>query len=60
MSSKDLDLTALTRGRIDELAERVNEGLATEEERSEYEVAINAVDSISILVQKPDLFNFVL
>ena len=48
----DFDLTAVTHRRINDLAERVNEGLATEEERSEYEAAINAVDFISILVQK--------
>ena len=50
MSSTVLD--ELLKRRIDELAERVNEGLATEEERSEYEAAIDAADITPILVQK--------
>jgi len=38
--------------RIDALAERANEGLLTEDERSEYEAIINAADFISILKLK--------
>ena len=37
------------RARVDMLAERANEGLLTAEERSEYEVLINAADVITIL-----------
>jgi hypothetical protein len=38
--------------RIELLAERANDGMLTEEERSEYEALINAADFISILKLK--------
>ena len=38
--------------RIDSLAERANEGMLTDEERSGYETLINAADLISILKLK--------
>lgn len=38
--------------RIDDLAERANEGLLSEDERGEYEAFINAADFISILKLK--------
>ena len=34
---------------IDELAEKANEGLLSEEERSRYEAAINAADFVALL-----------
>jgi hypothetical protein len=37
---------------IDLLAEKANEGQLSEDERSEYEAAINAVDFVSILYLK--------
>jgi hypothetical protein len=41
--------------RIDALAERANEGMLSESERSEYEALINAADFISILKLKARL-----
>jgi hypothetical protein len=38
--------------RIDSLAERANEGILNEDERSEYEALINAADFISALKLK--------
>ncbi len=38
--------------RIDILAERANEGLLSDDERSEYEALINAADFVSILKLK--------
>ena len=38
--------------RVAELAERANEGLLTDDERSEYEALINAADFIDILKLK--------
>lgn len=38
--------------RIDELAEKANEGSLTAEERAEYEAYIDAIDVISILQSK--------
>jgi hypothetical protein len=38
--------------KVDALAERANEGLLSEEERTEYEALINATDFISILKLK--------
>jgi hypothetical protein len=38
--------------RVDELAERANEGALTEEERDEYDSFIDAVDLIAILQLK--------
>jgi hypothetical protein len=38
--------------RIDTLAERANDGLLSEDERSEYETFVNAADFISILKLK--------
>ena len=37
--------------RLDILGEQANEGTLTEEERAEYEAAINAADLISILLK---------
>jgi hypothetical protein len=48
-------LARLCRGRIDELAERANEGVLTESERSEYEALINAAEFVSILKLKARL-----
>lgn len=45
-------IAARARKRIDALAERANEGRLTGEERAEYEAAINAADTISILKLK--------
>jgi hypothetical protein len=38
--------------KVDALAERANDGLLSEEERTEYEALINATDFISILKLK--------
>jgi hypothetical protein len=38
--------------RMDDLAERANEGLLADEDRSEYEALINAADFVSILKLK--------
>ncbi len=38
--------------RIDELADKANEGVLTAEERAEYEAYIDAIDVISILQAK--------
>ena len=48
----DLQIDAAVQERIDKLAERANEGILTESERSEYEALINAADFISILKLK--------
>ena len=48
----DLHIDAPVQQRIDELAERANEGILTDSERSEYEALINATDFISILKLK--------
>jgi hypothetical protein len=37
---------------VDELAEKANEGMLTEEERSDFEALINAADFIAILKLK--------
>jgi len=47
-----LHIDAPVQDRIDELAERANEGILTDGERSEYESLINAADFISILKLK--------
>jgi hypothetical protein len=41
-----------TQARIDELAEKCNEGLLTSEERAEYEDFVSAIDLVSILQAK--------
>jgi len=38
--------------KVDSLAERANEGLLSEDERTEYEALVNATDFISILKLK--------
>jgi hypothetical protein len=38
--------------RIDVLAERANEGVLTDDERSEYEAIVNAADIVAILKRK--------
>ncbi|HUA21651.1 MAG TPA: hypothetical protein VMB25_23060 [Bryobacteraceae bacterium] len=38
--------------RVDQLAERANDGLLSDDERSEYEALINAADFIAILKLK--------
>ena len=48
----DFRIDAPVQGRIDELAERANEGALSDSERSEYEALINAADFISILKLK--------
>ncbi len=45
----DLHIDIPVQQRIDELAERANEGILTDSDRSEYEALINAADFISIL-----------
>lgn len=48
----DLHIDIPVQQRIDELAERANEGTLTDSDRSEYEALINAADFISILKLK--------
>ena len=48
----NFQIDALVQKRMDELAERANEGALTDGERSEYEALINAADFISILKLK--------
>jgi hypothetical protein len=48
----DFRIAAAVQSRMDELAERANEGLLSTEERSQYEAMINAADLISILKYK--------
>ena len=48
----ELQIATPVQERIDEFAERANEGALTDEERSEYEALINASDFISILKLK--------
>jgi hypothetical protein len=43
---------AAVQARVDFLAERANEGVLSDEERTEYEAFINAADFISILKLK--------
>ncbi len=45
-------ISAPVEQRVTELAERANEGLLTEDERSEYEALINAADFIGIFKVK--------
>ncbi len=47
-----LDLDPVVQARIDDLADRANEGTITSEERSEYEACINADDFIATLQMK--------
>ena len=51
----DLQVERPVQERIDELAERANEGTLSDSERSEYEALINAADFISILKLKARL-----
>jgi hypothetical protein len=48
----ELSVEPVVQARVDELAERANEGLITPEERAEYEVYINADDFISTFTMK--------
>lgn len=48
----DLRMDPTVQERVDELAEKANEGLLTEPERAEYEAYINTDDFISILKLK--------
>ena len=48
----DLQIDPPVQERIDALAERANEGVLNDAERSEYEALINAADFISILKLK--------
>jgi len=48
----ELQVAPPVQERIDELAERANEGALTDTERAEYEALINAADFISILKVK--------
>ncbi len=41
-----------TQARIDELAEKCNEGQLTPEERQEYEALVDAIDAVAILQAK--------
>jgi hypothetical protein len=43
---------ATTQARLDELAEKSNEGLLTAEERTEYEGYVRAIDLITVLQLK--------
>ena len=47
-----LSIDPVVQARVDVLAERVNEGLLTPEERAEYEACINVDDFISVLKMK--------
>jgi hypothetical protein len=47
-----LGVSAPVQERVDTLAERANEGLLSDEERSEYEALVNAEDFVSILKLK--------
>jgi hypothetical protein len=46
------NISAEAQARVDELAEKANEGALTETERGEYEAFISAADFISILKLK--------
>lgn len=48
----NLQIDTPVQDRIDELAQRANQGALTETERSEYQALINAADFISILKLK--------
>jgi hypothetical protein len=48
----DLGVSPSVQERVDTLAERANEGLLSDDERSEYEALINAEDFIEILKLK--------
>jgi hypothetical protein len=48
----DFQIDATVQEQIDKIAERANEGILNESERSEYEALINAADFISILKLK--------
>jgi hypothetical protein len=47
-----LKATPEVQARIDELADKCNEGELTEEERTEYDAYVDAIDVISILQAK--------
>jgi hypothetical protein len=47
-----LGVSPFVQERVDTLAERANEGLLTDDERSEYEALINAEDFLAILKLK--------
>ena len=46
------DVAPAVQHKVDELAEKANEGMLTEEERSDFEALINAADFIAILKLK--------
>jgi hypothetical protein len=48
----DLRADAATQARVDELAEKANEGLLTPDERDEYEAYISAANVVAILQSK--------
>jgi hypothetical protein len=48
----ELRVDPAVQARVDDLAERANEGLLTPDERDEYEAIVNAADLISILKLK--------
>jgi hypothetical protein len=48
----ELRIDSTVQARVDQLAERANEGLLTEDERDEYEALISAADFISMLQLK--------
>jgi len=41
-----------TQGRLDELAEKANEGLLSDDERREYETYISVIDFVTVLQAK--------
>jgi hypothetical protein len=45
----EFHISAETQARVDELAEKANEGALTDVERGEYEAFINAADFIAVL-----------
>jgi hypothetical protein len=51
----DFQISQPVQERIDALAERANEGILSEGERSEYEALVNVADFISILKLKARL-----
>jgi hypothetical protein len=44
-----LKLDPVVQSRLDELAEKANEGLLTQEERAEYEQYVDSIDFVAIL-----------
>jgi hypothetical protein len=48
----EFEIAPSVQDRVDALAEKVNEGVLTEDERTDYEALINTADLISILKLK--------